>query len=58
MMGKKGYKKMLLSITRFEEADIITSSWDDNNYDNIGPGGWNPGWGWGWTNDAGKGGNN
>ena len=55
-MGKKNYEKMLLSVIRFEEADVITLSVNDN--DNLGGlGGWNPGWGFDWTDLTGKGGN-
>ena len=55
-MGKKNYEKMLLSVIRFEEADVITLS--ENDYDNLGGiGGWNPGWDFDWTDLTGKGGN-
>lgn len=42
-MGRKEYEKILLSIIRLEEADVITLS--NNDYDNLGGlGGWNDGW--------------
>ena len=39
-MLRKNYEEILLSIVRFDEADVITLS--DNDYDNLG--GWNQGW--------------
>ena len=48
-MGRKEYEKILLSIIRLEEADVITLS--NNDYDNLGGlGGWNPGWDLPWDN--------
>ena len=55
MMGKKLYEEMKLTLIRFDEADVLTYS--ENDYDNVGPGGWNPGWDWDWTNLNGIGGN-